>query len=83
MLIPAGIPVNLYFPEKPEPESTLKNHDKVVVGGGARLSFFYHITQTEGHTDLDIEVAPSPKNLMPRIQNSRFLLTSDHITTPL
>ena len=23
------------------------------------------------------------KNLMPRIQNSRFLLTSDHITTPL
>ena len=23
------------------------------------------------------------KNLVPRIQNSRFLLTSDHITTPL
>jgi len=27
-----------------------KNHDKVVVGGGARLSFFYHNRQTHRHT---------------------------------
>ena len=41
----------------------LKNQDKVVVAGGARLSFFYHNTHTETHTDLDLEVAPPPKKV--------------------
>ena len=44
-----------------------KNHDTVVVGGGDRI--FDH-KQTNRQTDLDIEVAPPPKNWQTFLTNN-------------